>query len=291
MLSIARICFIFCCLSSLALTINVSFYRYPGNNYFPPNTPEISCLLILIYIGACLHSGKSSRLAYTIREIIIFFLIMCVLAIATNAAQYTPFNPIDSHILAWQTHIPFTTEDLLIWNHAHPFIKMCMEVIYDSLTYQMTYLPLFVIMMGHFKRIKEYYFLLLVTGIIGYSIYYFFPTTAPASVIDSAYFNDMQRATGLKFSQIHQYIPPTTLEGGLIAFPSLHVIWAYLCVILVRDWPVLYRILFIINLILAASCVILGWHYVLDVAGSVLVILIGQALYRVWEKQHLSAAM
>lgn len=268
--------------------INASIYHYPGNNYFPPNTPLITFSLILIYMGTCLQFGKTSKLASTIREIITFFLVTSVLVIATNAVQYTPFPPIDTHILALQTHLPLTVEDLLSWSSAHPSIKRGLETIYLSLTYQMTYLPLFVICMGRIARVREYYFLLLITALIGYSFYYFFPTTAPASIIDSIHFNELQRATGLKFSQIHQHITPTTLEGGMIAFPSFHVIWAYLCVYLVRDWRYVFRVLLMINLILVAACVVLGWHYVLDVAGSIVVILLGHGVYFLCERKNQS---
>lgn len=276
---IHRLSFILCFMSCLAFMINAGIYHYPGNNYFPPNTPLIAFSLMLIYMGTYLQFGKESKLTSTIREVISFFLVTAILVVATNAVQYTPFPPIDAHILALQTHAPFTVEDLLNWSSTHQSIKMALETIYISLTYQMTYLPLFVILMGHITRVREYYFLLLITALIGYGFYYFFPTTAPASMINSIHFNELQRATGLKFSQIHQHIPPTTLEGGMVALPSFHVIWAYLCVYLVRDWRYIFHILLVINLILAAACVILGWHYILDVGASIVVILLGHGVY------------
>jgi membrane-associated phospholipid phosphatase len=109
--------------------------------------------------------------------------------------------------------------------------------------------------------------------LIGFIVYYFFPTTAPASVLHSDYFIKEQLATGLKFTQIHQYIQPTTLDGGLIAFPSFHVIWAWLCLYLIRSWFVVFYVFLFINILLIFSCVMLGWHYFLDIILSFLILL------------------
>jgi len=128
--------------------------------------------------------------------------------------------------------------------------------------------------------VHEFYFLLLVSMIIGFVFYYFFPTMAPSSVIDSPYFLEEQRATALKFSQIHHYLQPTTIEGGLIAMPSFHVIWAYLCLYALRGWPILCGILFPVNCLLALACILLGWHYPIDLVGSIVVILMSQAILR-----------
>ena len=168
---------------------------------------------------------------------------------------------------------------LVQWSTTHPVLYFIMEVLYDSLAYQMTYLPLLLILFGQFKRMHEYYFLLLLTAFIGYICYYFFPTTAPASVIDSPYFTEAQRATGLKFAQIHAYIEPSTHRGGMVAFPSFHVIWAWLCAFLIRDFRFAFALLLILNTAIVFSCVLLGWHYILDVIASIAVLGIAHYTY------------
>ena len=151
-------------------------------------------------------------------------------------------------------------------------------LIYQSIIYQLICLPLIMILFKRFQLVREYYFLLVSTLLIGFVFYYFFPTTAPASTIDSPYFLMMQKATGLKFQQIHHNIPPTTLDGGLIALPSFHVVWAYLSIYLLRGWPIFCWLLFPINGLLALSCVLLGWHYPIDLIGSAVVIILAHAL-------------
>jgi hypothetical protein len=273
----------------MAFLVNRLIYQFPGNNYFPPHTLYVGFSVLLMYLGFYLQFGQDSKITKAFKELTLLFLVMTILVTATNAAQYTPFPPIDHHLLTWQAWFPLEMQDYLTWRDAHPLIKTYLEYVYLSLTYQMTYLPLLIIFLGRTHRMREYYFLLMITGIIGYGFYYFFPTTAPASILENIPFAEEQRATGLKFNQIHQYIQPTTLEGGMIAFPSFHVIWAWLCVWLVRDWQILSLLLGMINLMLVAACVLLGWHYWIDVIGSLIVI--GFAHYSYANCQHKNSAL
>ena len=204
---------------------------------------------------------------------------MALVILGTNAIQYTPFSPIDQRILDWGAWMHIDLARLVAWSTAHATLYKSMAWIYESLTYQLTYLPLLLILLGRFERLHEYYFLLLLTALIGFSFYYFFPTTAPASVIDSPYFTEAQHATELKFKQIHSHIKPTTLEGGMIALPSFHVIWAWLCVWLVRDWAWAFRLLLLLNAGMVVSCVLLGWHYALDIIASIAILGVAHAVY------------
>ena len=149
-------------------------------------------ILCLIYGGASLQYGGQSQIAKKTREILYLFSCMALIIIACTATQYTPFTPIDQHILEWGEWMHIDLAKLVQWSTTHPVLYFIMEVLYDSLAYQMTYLPLLLILFGQFKRMHEYYFLLLLTAFIGYICYYFFPTTAPASVIDSPYFTEAQ---------------------------------------------------------------------------------------------------
>jgi membrane-associated phospholipid phosphatase len=144
----------------------------------------------------------------------------------------------------------------------------------------MCILPLFVIFTGRFYLIRKYYFYLLCTALIGFGFYYFFPTTAPASVFNHSLFFQEQIDTGLKFKQIHQFMSPTTNNGGLIALPSFHMIWAILCVNLIKKWTIPYVVLSIVNLLLISSCVLLGWHYITDIVGGLIVLLISYYLFK-----------
>lgn len=261
-------------LSSIVFLINHYYFKYRGNNFFPEGIPFLAMVLLLFNFGLILYFKKGSKFRQVGIELIYLFGVMSLIAIATNAVQLTPFSPIDYSIVDLENYLHIPMESVVVWTNHHPKFKYLLGVTYDSLTYQMSVIPLFVIFTCHFHLIREYYFHLLCTTLIGFSFYYFFPTTAPASVLDSSLFSQEQIATGLKFQQIHHYITPTTNDGGLIAFPSFHAIWAILCVNLVRDWKILCIALSVVNLFLIASCVLLGWHYLTDIIGSVIVLLI-----------------
>ncbi|RMX18239.1 phosphatase PAP2 family protein [Legionella jordanis] len=260
-------------LSIIALAINHFIYKYQGNNYFPSNTLPIALLLFLALAGSYLQFGKQSIAVKISREIIFYFIVMSLIALATNAIQYTPFTPIDEKIINLEQAIHVNVPDILHWTLQHDVVTGVLVWVYDSLPYQMSLIPVFVILMRRFSYVREYYCLLLITALIGFSIYYFYPTVAPASSFKNPVFSESQLATGLKFNQIHQNIPPSTIEGGLIAFPSFHAIWAWLCLYLLRSWPIVFFLLLPVTVTLILSCVLLGWHYPLDLIASLIIVL------------------
>lgn len=267
--------------SLTSLLVNHFIYQFPGNNYFPPNTPILALILVLIYLGLVLYYGKKEKATYYGVELLYFFALMSLIALATNAVQLTPFPTIDHYIVGIESDLHIDLLSLIRWTNQHPFFKNLLIIIYGSLTYQMSVLPLIIIALGRFSLIREYYFLLLSTTLFGFIFYYFFPTTAPASVLNSDLFIPEQLATGLKFQQIHHFIHPSTIEGGLIALPSFHSIWALSCVYLVKEWRIGFWFLVTVNSLLIASCVLLGWHYLTDLLGAFIVFILGYyLLYR-----------
>ncbi|MBN9231407.1 MAG: hypothetical protein BGO90_05860 [Legionella sp. 40-6] len=260
-------------LSTTIQTINLIWHHYPGNNYFPDNVGWLFFLLLLIWMGLKLSFSQESTIPARGRELIYFFAIMSLIAFTTNAVQLTPFPTIDTQIITFEQRLHIDMAKIIAWTHTHPLIKRLLEFSYASIDYQLSLIPVVVILSGHISWLREFYYFLIVTVLIGFSFYYIFPTTAPASNILSPLFGADQLATGLKFTQIHQHIIPTTNEGGLIAMPSFHAIWAILCVYLIREWRLAASLLALNNLLLLLSCVLLGWHYPSDLIGSILVLI------------------
>lgn len=260
--------------SFTAFAINSLVYQYHGNNYFPPSSAQVAIILTLIYAGCCLQFGKRSQPTRIINDVIWFYSIMALMALATNAVQYTPFSTIDKHIITLESSLHFNLTQIITWTHDHPLFKVTLALAYDSLPYQMAVLPLIMIATRRTQILNEYYILMLTTTLIGFVFYYFFPTTAPASIMQSDYFSESQLATGLKFLQLHQHIQPSTLEGGLIGLPSFHVIWAWLCLNLLRSWSFAFFLLLPINCLVILSCVLLGWHFPTDLFGSLVTLML-----------------
>ncbi|CAM4434337.1 MAG: hypothetical protein LEGION0403_FIIPPAGN_01137 [Legionella sp.] len=260
--------------SAIAFFINYFIYQFPGNNYFPDNVVPFGIFLVLLNVGLHLTFAKESKSCQIGNELIYFFVVMVIIAFATNAVQLTPFPVIDQYIVKLEALMGIDTAAIVSWTNEHRQFKALLSTIYDSLAYQMSIIPLLVLFSCRFHLLREYYFLLLSTVLLGFGFYYVFPTVAPASIFNHSLFESSQIATGLKFSELHHHIVPTTNEGGLIAFPSFHAIWAILCVNLLREWPIACIVFAIINLVLIASCVLLGWHYCTDIVGSLIMLFI-----------------
>ena len=266
-------------LSLSAIIINFFTENYPGNDYFPPNVLGLGLVLLFIYGGLLIQFDSKSPPIKQMHSVMVFYLIMCSIAFATNAVQYTPFRTIDQSIINIEQSLHIDIQAILSWTNQHPMLLRVLAFTYDSLPYQMTYIPLLIILAKRYNELQEYYFLLLLSTIIGFTFYYFFPTTAPASLLESPYFMPSQLATGLKYLQIHDHIQPTTIDGGMIALPSFHMIWAWFSLYLLRVWPILWAILLPVNLLLVSSCVLLGWHYPMDILGGLIVIVLSHMIY------------
>ncbi len=258
-------------LSLISLLLNYYVYQYPGNNYFPEDTHVLALILLFIYLGLLLIFGKNTRASNSGKELLYFFGVMSVIALATNAVQLTPFQPIDKYIMQFESSLHINLAAILLWVKQYPKLITILEITYDSFPYQLSIIPLLVIATGRFYLLREYYFLLFVTTLIGFIFYYFFPTTAPASIMSGSLFSSEQIATGYKFNQIHHHMIPTTNDGGLIALPSFHTIWSLCCLYLLKEWRMPFYFLFAVNTLLIASCVLLGWHYPLDVIAGLFV--------------------
>ncbi len=279
-------------LSCIALAINHFIYQYPGNVYLPKGVFLAGLNLLMIYIGFCLLQGRKGTIAQIAKEIFFLFVVILLVMLATNAVQYTPFSTIDETLLTIESLLHVDSRALIAWAHQRDALHSVLDLAYMSLAYQLCFIPVLVILTRQTKLIREYYFLLMTTTLLGMSFYYFFPTTAPASVMIGDFFSEEQKATFLKFFQIHHYIQPSTMEGGMISFPSFHVIWAWLCLYLVRQWRWVFILLLTMNFVLMVSCVLLGWHYCIDLAGSAVVIFLSHLLYDYilrWDARRQSA--
>lgn len=268
-----------------ALLINDHYFHYKGNNYLPEGSFTAGLSIILIHAGVRLYLDKTHYISELTQSILTLYLVMCVIALLTNAVQFTPFQPIDRYLIDIDHLFGIDVPSLVAWTVKHPWLQYVLVEVYDSLPYQMAFLPILVAIAGKFQILRKYFCLMLVSALIGFTFYYFFPTTAPASNFSSPWFSPLQHATGMKFSEIHKHLMPSTIEGGMIALPSFHTVWAWFCVYIVRSWLFAVALLLPINLLLILSCVLLGWHYMIDIAGALAVILLTHGAHHLLAKK------
>jgi membrane-associated phospholipid phosphatase len=190
-----------------------------------------------------------------------------------NGVQTTPCTPIDPLLVTIDRWMGINTTTLKSWTHKHPDFHYLFNAIYEKLAFEIIAILFFLTVFNRRRELSVFYIAQMSSMIIGCAIYYFFPTMAPSGIIHSPYFSHAQHDTSLRFYQLHHFLKITSQDGGLIAFPSFHVIWAILLTNTCRAWKIIFYPVACFNSILIISTVFLGWHYATDViAGFVLAI-------------------
>jgi membrane-associated phospholipid phosphatase len=263
--------------------LNTADFHYKITALFAPSLTTLSwfdmvslvllCLVFLFY-GMYIRN-LSPRSSTFIWGTGIFFWSMIAGIAITNAIQVTPFAPIDPLLVKIDSAMGINTAALMAWTHQHPHIHKLFNATYFGLIIELITIPLILIMIGARKSVSVFYIAQMITLLAGSAIYFFFPTMAPSGIIHSPYFSHMQDDTSMRFYQLHHFLKPTSDDGGLIAFPSFHVIWAVLLTYACRAQKIFFYPVAIYNSILIVATVFLGWHYVTDVIAGVILAVLG----------------
>lgn len=261
-------------LGGLYIGINDVTHHYVGFNYLPLRWVIAAPIILALLLLALYAQDKAPRISFFTLTYTSYFFMMLSFAILTNGMQYTPFPTIDNNLLHVDQLIGFNTIALMQWTAQHPIVKKILELAYEFLNLEMILIPLLLPWFYQKKRVYQLLITMLIAFLLGTTIYYFFPTAAPISVLHSSYFLPAEYATVTKFYQIHHYLSVTTGDGGMIAFPSFHVIWALLLCYALRGKKWLFYPAVIINLVVILSTLLLGWHYLIDVGAAVILVFI-----------------
>lgn len=261
-------------LAALIFLNNILFFHYHGNQYIPSAAFDFTLYMLAFYLISFGFSPLKTWRTYFQDGLSIGCCVLCV-SFATNAIQLTPFRTIDHLLGKWEL-LPLT--EMIIWTKNHQLIYEILTQIYNSLNYLLICIPISFILLQKKPELKAFYQFIMLTTMIGFSIYFFFPSCGPASFFPKELFEYYQVDNTLKFWEIHHGQYPSTQLGGLIAFPSFHVIWAYACVYPFKKASFFKLFIFFWFMMIIVSCVMLGWHYSLDIIGSLLIILITKIL-------------
>lgn len=254
--------------------INWTFTGYPGINYLvkSPQRYFFPFMIALWWLAKRYHH-HTPRLANITWFYTSYFLIYTSLGFLVNSVQYTPFSPIDPWLIQVDNLLNFNSVTALQWGHASPFITTCLQIAYGSLMWQLLIIPAIVFLYTQSSSlILRYFKQLLICGLAGMLIYYFLPTVGPAHYFESPYFSVSEHNTFLKFFEVHHQLPILSASGGIIAFPSFHVIWALLIILVARPIKWLFYPLLLLNTLLILSTLLLGWHYLVDVIASFILV-------------------
>ncbi len=198
------------------------------------------------------------------------FLYVCVAAFVIPSLLLTPFKIIDPALLHLDQRIGFSTVAFMQWTFSHPWLHHLLTMSYSTWMPELLLTPIVLAFFKDQLEIDRYLLATFVSFFIGGLIYYFWPTIAPAGVLHNQRFLQEQYDLILRFQQVHQHIPVTTYDGGLISFPSFHVITALLVLYAFRKYAPLFYPLLLLNILLIVSTMALGYHYVVDVIAALI---------------------
>ena len=243
-----------------------------------PVTHQLNALLLFFLGSVFLFYGmyvidESPRSSTFIWGLGLLFWTLMVNIVCSNALQTTPFPPIDQALVKFDQWLGINTVAIMAWMHHHPHLHKIVNFCYGMLPLELVCIPVSLAILNARKALSIFFIAELISFFVGGAIYYFFPTMAPSGVFHSPYFSIQQQDTSLRFYAVHHFLKLTTSDGGLIAFPSFHVVWAILLTNACRAKKIFFYPMVCLNLVIIASTVLLGWHYFADViAGTVLAI-------------------
>lgn len=280
--------------AGLNLLNDVDFH-YPTILLFATHVTSISWVqaVIVTFLGfiflfyGMFIQAESPRASTFIWGMGLFFWCALTNIIICNGIQSTPFPPIDSYLVKMDQYMGVNTPALMSWTYHHTDIHRVLHAVYNYLIIELLGIPTILTIFCARKQLTIFYIAMFSTLYVGCIIYYFFPTMAPSGILHSPYFSTAQHDTSMRFYDVHHYIHTTVTDGGLIAFPSFHVVWAILLTNACRAKKIFFYPVALFNLILIISTVLLGWHYVTDVIGGMVLAIAGLIFANwVWKRSH-----
>ena len=271
-------------LAVVLCVLNARGPAYTGATYFP----RLFVIPFITAVNAWLTGARVEARDGTpkpwLTDLGLYALAMLGLSALVQGIQYTPATPIDPALLRWDKALGWDTARCLDWVAARPHLRWVLDRVYESTDLQLALAPLLPLLAGDRRRSRVFLHAMVYATLLGCMFYRFWPSSGPASMIGSRHWLWVQRATYMKYSQVHSWSPVTTIWGGMIAFPSFHVAWAALtCYAAAGDRRVLWPVA-LLNAAVVASTLALGWHYLVDLPAGLalagLALVLGEAAHR-----------
>lgn len=269
--------------SVLLLLCNHWTHQYQGVRYIDPRMfllfPAVLIILSLAYI---LRIDMPRTFGFFKGIWQLFVCSFCLMVFCT-AIQYTPFPLIDETLLRIDRLLGFSSVQVVTWIYHHPSAQKFFKLAYSFLWVELPLTPLILGLLRDKNAQEKFFIAIYISVLIGFNIYYFFPSTVPAHVAPSPYYLSDPLRFVMQFMEIHQHKPMTVQIGALIDFPSFHVIWGSLCVCAFYRYRLIFYPLLIINIFLVLSTLALGWHFLLDVIAGFII-----AAIAIWAANRLN---
>ena len=230
--------------------------------------------LLRIFFGVWVLYRLSLLISYKyLRQICgaFCFTLFCIVGsyIAAGAVSITP----SLHLLNWSLlhadlNLGFHQLSYMNWTHQHPWLVSILHKAYDSWWLQFLFVPMILALYSKTKEISTWTLATLMAIFIGGLIYFIFPSSSPASVMYSPYFPASCYTCIAHFYAFHHMLDIPSNGCGLVDFPSFHVIDAVLNTLAFRRIKLVLIPMLILNTLLIASTLLLGFHFLVDVIAG-----------------------
>lgn len=265
-------------ISAAFYIFNLFTYKYEASSYIHYNQLLILAPGFLIYYFSRNIRDSHPQLAFFFESLWMILVAAFMLNLFCIAIQYTPFNLQDATLQRWDSLLGFNSIAVINWFHQFPKLIFVLKLAYHSAVIQLFFMPIILAMLQQQRRFDVFINACFISAIIGYTIYYFFPTSDPAALFTCPYFTKAMHEIPIRFYDVQHHIPNNNLQGGLIDFPSFHVIWAVFIIYSFKNYKFLLFPLLIWNSLVIISTMALGWHFLTDAIAGVIIALFSLAL-------------
>ncbi len=257
--------------AAVLIVINHFGPGFEGADFVYPWLPVALAGSFGAYVASLKHRGRHPNVFLFFQTVWAGFIVMTLTVMLDTAVQLTPFAPIDVWALSVDQAMGYSTLAFLDWTNAHPAIREVFSIVYHALDVELAVAPLVLALLMERRMVSMLLSGVMFGSVIGFTIYYFFPTNGPAGVLGGSGFTVQEVDIVTQFRELHSGQPLTSAVPGLVSFPSFHVFWAI--IITTAFWPRkwLFYPAAVLNAVVIVSTLALGWHYLIDVyAGAVL---------------------
>lgn len=251
---------------------NLLTYQYHAASYL--SFIDMLALLpgILLYIFSYHIKSSHPNLAFILEALWIIIIVSLFTTLFSIVIQYTPLTLQDEVCLKLDELLKFNIITIVNWIHQFPKLIALLKAAYNSIMGELVLAPIVLALLQQRRQFDILINVCLITTIIGFTFYYFFPTSAPAHILSNAYFTELMYSVSERFYDIQHHIPNDHIMGGIIGLPSFHAIWAIMIVYSFKNYKILFYILLVWNSLIMASILTLGWHFLVDIIASFILV-------------------
>ncbi|MGA7857115.1 MAG: phosphatase PAP2 family protein [Terracidiphilus sp.] len=246
---------------------------------------------------------KAAIISIFFPALLLFFGLILVFTInhAQAALVYAPTNDaLFSNLDRLIFHANVASISIWTLHHVSPGFSRFLEFVYYGMFGQLTAALVFTALRGNQEYAVKYVRTILVCYAIALTVFALCPVKGPYS-IGMLHLTSYPRSLATFWSQetfltraqalfAHNLTPDITKVGFndyFVGFPSLHTALPIIAIWFLRPWKRLARIqLWMYLTLLLPSVVLLGWHFLMDLAGGV-----ATAFLSIWITELISRAI